>query len=259
MEYYRPQSFTFLPLVVKNLLIINALCFLADISLETAFGIQIKEYLGLHYPAAEKFSPYQFITYIFMHGNFSHLLFNMFAFWMFGYALENYWGPKKFLIYFFVTGIGAALIHYLVVYFEIKPVLSVIDNFLQKPTLQNLNLIQGYESVKSETYMHEIIASLKRQRMEFLNDFLVVGASGSVFGILLAFGMMFPNTLIYLYFAIPVKAKYLVIGYGVLELYAGISKQGDNVAHFAHLGGMIFGFFLIKFWDKSKNNIRWLK
>jgi len=118
-----------LPPVVKNLLIINALFFLATIAFQKVYNIDLADYLGLHYFGAEKFSPYQFITYMFMHGNFSHILFNMFALWMFGNVLENYWGPKRFLIYFIVTGIGAALVHYIVFYFEISPVLSAINDF----------------------------------------------------------------------------------------------------------------------------------
>ncbi|MCD4791564.1 MAG: rhomboid family intramembrane serine protease [Bacteroidales bacterium] len=274
MQQFRPGGFRILPPVVKNLLIINALFFLATIVASEVFRIDLTNILGLHYFAAEEFRPYQFITYMFMHGGFMHILFNMFALWMFGNALENFWGPKKFLIYYFVTGIGAAIVHYVVFYFEISPVLNAINTYMDDPSPEKLNLFlnSGYLKIGSyeiqdnfnafRSEYNNLIHSnptkaiqlsvdfINQYKIDFLNLPVVVGASGAVFGILLAFGMMFPNALIYVYFAIPVKAKYFVMIYGALELFSGIYDTSSNVAHFAHLGGMIFGYFLILYWKK---------
>ncbi|MDZ7740870.1 MAG: rhomboid family intramembrane serine protease [Bacteroidota bacterium] len=264
-----------MPPVVKNLLIINILFFLATLALDSAYGIKLIDYLGLHYWAAEDFQPYQFITYMFMHGGLWHIFFNMFALWMFGNALENVWGPKRFLIYYLVTGVGAAIVHYLVFYFQISPIMSAINNLLQDPSNEKLMAFLNSDNFKVASLeiqnnytafankynslitrdpsraLQEGINFITQYRIDFLNSAVVVGASGAVFGILLAFGMLFPNALIYVYFAIPVKAKWFVIIYGGIELYSGISNNpGDNVAHFAHLGGMIFGYFMIRYWKR---------
>ena len=224
MSDFRPSGFSVLPTVVKNLLIINVLFFLATIAMESAFRINLSDYLGLHYIGASDFQPYQLVTYMFMHGSFSHLFFNMFALWMFGNTLENIWGPNKFLMFYFVCGIGAGLIQELVQYVyymtELQHYNSVIYNGFSIPMSQYLNLLT------------------------------TVGASGAVYGILLAFGMMFPNSTLYIYFAIPIKAKWFVLIYGVIELWAGLNGT-DNVAHFAHLGGMLFGLILILYWKKK--------
>jgi membrane associated rhomboid family serine protease len=273
MEQFRPTGFRILPPVVKNLLIINGLFFLATMATGTRFGFDLTDMLGLHYFAAEKFKPYQIITYMFMHGGFAHIFFNMFALWMFGNALENIWGPRKFLIYYIITGIGAAVTHYIVFYFEISPVLKAIETYLNNPSPENLNIFinSGYFKITPEMkdsfdYFRDQYNSLvhtdagratqlsldyiSQYKIEFLNAPVVVGASGAVFGILLAFGMIFPNALIYLYFAIPIKAKYFVILYGAIELFSGVFNTGSNVAHFAHLGGMVFGYFVLIYWKK---------
>lgn len=280
---YIPRGFSILPVVVKNLLILNGLFFLATISLGDDFRVSLNGFtyqglddlLGLHYFGAGKFQPFQLITYMFMHGSFTHILFNMFALWMFGNALENYWGPKRFLIYFIVTGLGAALTHYLVMYiFDLRPVLGTISVFLDHPTINGFNAFMNSENFKIATsdlqekfqvfapQYNQLVQSNPEQalqsavdfmvyyRAELLNAPVVIGASGAVFGILLAFGMLFPNSMVYIYFAIPIKAKYFVILYAAIELYSGFSKTGSNVAHFAHLGGMVFGFFLILYWKK---------
>lgn len=222
---FRPQGFAILPLVVKNLLIINGIFFLATIAMDMVWHIDLAQYLGLHYIGATDFRPYQFVTYMFMHGSFAHLFFNMFALWMFGNAIENAWGPKRFLIFYFVCGIGAGLTQELVQYIQF----SDIHNF------QNVNL--GGRIVPVEDY---------------LNMLTTVGASGAVYGILLAFGMMWPNSMIYLYFLIPIKTKWFVLIYGLLELFTGFSSI-DNVAHFAHVGGMVFGLLLILYWRNKEN------
>ena len=217
---FRPQGFSILPPVVKNLLIINVVFYLATWAAQVAWRIDLSDYLGLHYIGASDFRPYQFVTYMFMHGGFAHLFFNMFALWMFGNSIENVWGPKRFLIFYFVCGIGAGLTQELVQYIQLADI----------HMYQNVNI--GSRIIPVE---------------EYLNMLTTVGASGAVYGILLAFGMMWPDSRIYIYFAIPIKAKWFVIIYGLIELFSGFSSV-DNVAHFAHVGGMLFGLGLILYW-----------
>ena len=235
------HRFQILPPVVKNLLIINILLFIATGILQSPpLNIDLTKILGLHYWRSELFSPWQIISYMFMHGNIPHILFNMFAVWMFGTHIENRWGSKRFLNYYLLTGFGAAFLHYLIIHFQII----------------NLESVMNYDQIMiilNEGIVPEGISRESAQKLFFLYKTPVVGASGSLFGILLAFGVLFPNTLLYLYFAIPIKAKYFVIGYGLLELFSGLSNNPqDNVAHFAHLGGMLFGILVFAYW-KFKN------
>ena len=226
-----------MPPVVLNLIIINAL--LLMITKLFMDNINLYEVLGLYYVASDNFQTWQFVSYMFMHGDFYHLLFNMFALWMFGAVLENVWGPKRFLTFYMVTGIGAGFVQLLVAYIRIKALEGAISP-------DNLQLIydNGHELwQQGRTYSDAAMSSLHR----ILNT-PTVGASGAVFGILLAFGMLFPNTMIYVFFAIPIKAKYFVLIYGVAELYFGVTGTMDGIAHFAHLGGMVFGYFMIKYW-----------
>ena len=245
MSSFRPGGFNILPLVTKNLIIINALVFFASITFQTTFGYDVNAHLGLYYFGSDQFMPIQLITYMFLHGSFNHILFNMFAFWMFGAAVENYWGPKRFLLYYLATGIGAALIQQFVSFIRIESLTaSVNPDMLQQMLNNGEQILRG-----GQNYIGTL------GDINLLYNIPTIGASGSVFGILLAFGMLFPNSLIYIYFMIPVKAKWLVLGYGALELYSGFANNpGDNVAHFAHLGGMLFGFILIKYWKKNDNN-----
>jgi len=289
MTQFRP-GLGGIPPVVKNLLIINVILWIGSILVRLKFDIGLEEYLGLYYFGAEKFQPYQIITHMFMHSYFNpqqgivffHILFNMFALWMFGRVVENVWGAKRFFIYYMVCGVGAAILHYLVQYFEMAPVLAQLDDYLLNPDhnafdsivelVQN-NFISPEIAEHGNLYLQKYYIMLpkdpsaalqvtvdfvKQYKVDYLNTHLVVGASGAVFGILLAFGMLFPNARLMLLFPpIPIKAKYAVIGYGILELTLGISGfSWDNVAHFAHLGGMIFGYILIKFWGKHQFN-RW--
>ena len=209
-----------IPVVTRNILIINVLIWLIDYVLISKglfmFDPRIEVsnlswYGGLHHFSSQYFMPHQFVTYMFLHGGFSHMFFNMFAVFMFGRTLETVWGAKRFLIYYMFTGIGAGLVQELVWTLE----------FASNPAI--------------------------------LQIVTTIGASGAVFGILLAFGMLFPNAeLIMIPIPIPIKAKYFVIGYGVLELFQGVANvSGDNVAHFAHLGGLLFGLILILYWRKK--------
>ena len=251
------QSFSQLPQVIKNLLIINGLFFLGTISLES-FDIKLVREFGLHPFQSHDFMPHQLITHLFMHASFTHLFFNMFALWMFGKILENVWGGKRFLTYYIITGLGAMILYSIVQQIQI----SLIEVNMTVEQIQQVSSKQGgYACYRELVRIGEVnplkygIIGEEMESLMFLYNTPVVGASGAVFGILLAFGMLFPNTLLYLYFAIPVKAKYFVIGYCLIELFlGGIAIQGDTIAHFAHLGGMIFGFFLIKYWNKNTNS-----
>lgn len=223
-EQYSPTGFRVLPPVVKHLLIINVLLYLATFTMNR-FQIDLTDYLGLHFFKASDFRAYQLITYMFMHGNFEHLFFNMFALWMFGNTLENIWGSKRFLWFYMLCGIGAGLCQEVVQYIQYTTTLAQYDN---------VNFGGG-----------QVISMAN-----YLNMLNTVGASGAIYGLLLAFGMMFPNSMIYLYFFVPIKAKWFVIGYAVIELVSGFIG-GGNVAHFAHLGGMLFGLILILVWKKK--------
>jgi len=239
MNQYRVGGRMVIPPVVKNLLIINVIFFAATYLFERS-GIDLYDMFGLHYFSSEKFQVYQFVTYMFMHGGLGHIFFNMFALWMFGTLLENTMGSKKFLTYYMVTGVGAGIIQMLVYYFRISAIEAQM-------TVEQVTAVyqQGLEALNSD--MNFIDANMAK--LNLLINTGTVGASGSIFGILLAFGMLFPNQIIYLYFAIPMKAKYFVIGYGLLELFFGVADvAGDNVAHFAHLGGMLFGFIMLVYW-----------
>ena len=223
---YRPSGFSFLPPVVKNLLIINGLSFFASIVFGR-MGFDVLGKFGLYLPVSEFFEPYQLVTHLFLHDtrNLGHILGNMFALWMFGTPLENLWGGKRFFIYYFVTGFGAAAIHLGVNYWD----------YVQASNL------------------HELEGSLDAlYRMQSLAMTPTVGASGAVFGLLLGYGMMFPNQQIYLYFLLPIKAKWFVLIYGLFELFNGVANSGSSIAHFAHVGGMIFGFILIRRWQANR-------
>ncbi len=276
MNNYRPNGLSILPPVVKNLLIINGLCFMASWGFENQGLINLNHLLGLYYPGSVYFNPYQFVSHVFMHGSFMHLFFNMFSLWMFGSVLENFWGPKRFFIYYFATAFGAALLHLGVNAYEIHNIQSAIDVYAQNPNISDFLLfVQEHKHLVTSQMADSLNdfysrwsanpqnAEAARFSVEALQAFAtakmnvpVVGASGAVFGLLLAFGMLFPNTeLMLIFLPIPIKAKYFVMIYGALELYQGIANNpSDNVAHFAHLGGMLFGFILIKIWNKTNRN-----
>ena len=243
---YRPTRFSYLPEVVKNLLIINGLFFLATFVMGTSLDLDLVKHLGLHNWQSPDFRPHQLITHLFMHGGIGHIFFNMFALWMFGNQLENVWGGKRFLTYFLITGLGAAALHLGVNQLQI----SLLEAKMSAEQISGV-VNKGYEAISNgKNFIDPLMGELN-----ILYHTPTIGASGAVFGVLLAFGMLFPNTLIYIYFALPIKAKYFVMIYGAFELWSGIQNNpGDNVAHFAHLGGMIFGYFLIKYWRKNSQH-----
>lgn len=267
MTQYRSSFINSIPPVVKNLIIINIIMMVATWGLER-IGVNLTMKLGLFYPGSEFFRPYQFITHMFMHGGLTHLFFNMFALYMFGRVLEGVWGQKRFLIYYLVTGLGAAVLHSFVNYLELSSLQNTVTAFtntpspellagfvrehLNSPTPWVLELIDKWaDAPDNPVYIQQGIEIVTRV-LDMKANIPTVGASGAVFGILLAFGVLFPNTQLMLLFPpIPIKAKYFVMFYGALELYLGLTQPGSNIAHFAHLGGMIFGFILIKYWNKN--------
>ncbi len=237
------RGFSSLPVIVKNIIIINIIMLIAYYVVKGTTGKDLIELLGLYFPKSELFRPYQILTHMFMHGGFLHLLFNMYALFIFGGVLENVWGPKRFLIYYLVCGLGAALTHETVIYFQYHKLMSIIPPDELQEVLDN-----GYKYVMNRT-----------PEMSGLQSILItptVGASGAIFGVLLAFGMLFPNTQLMLLFPpIPIKAKYFVLGYGALELYLAVTQPGSTIAHTAHLGGMLFGYILIRYWRKTTKTL----
>ena len=227
-----------IPPVTKHLLIINFLLWLATIVLQRTAAFDIQDWLGLHYWRASDFNAVQLVTYMFMHDSsgIAHVFFNMFSLWMFGGIIERSMGVKRYLFYYFSCGIGVGLVQELTWEFSWQS--------LFVPSFANLNhlTIDQVQQLMSTGRLDQYLDS-------FYNSMVTVGASGAVFGILLAFGYMFPNMPMYIIpFPFPIKAKWMVLGYGVVELFFGVSGVMDSVAHFAHLGGMIFGFIILWYW-----------
>lgn len=241
------RGFSALPPVVKNLILLNVLMLLANWASKSVFGTDLTMILGLYYPKSDQFMPIQFLTHMFMHGNFLHLFFNMFALYMFGGILENVWGPKRFFVYYMICGLGAALVHETVIMFQYSKVMNVIS-----PDQLQLVLNDG------ASYLSEgkVFTDETMKKLQMLLNVPTVGASGAVFGVLLAFGVLFPNTQLMLLFPpIPIKAKYFVLGYGAIELYLAVTQPGSNIAHAAHLGGMLFGYILIRYWRRTTKTL----
>lgn len=251
--------------VVKNLLIINVLMFLAGYVLST-------DMLALYYPGSDKFQPFQLVTHFFMHGSPMHLLFNMWALVMFGVVLETVWGPKKFLFFYLFCAFGAALLHIAVDFYSINQLQSLLSSFTDSPNyadfkhfLDKINM--GMLTVDGRERTNEVMALLqegdtrgadfaKNLMQQFIDAKMnvpVVGASGAIFGLLLGFGMLFPeNELMLIFLPVPIKAKYFIPLLILVELFLGVNHfSWDNIAHFAHLGGALFGFLLILYWRKT--------
>ena len=225
-----------LPPVVKNIIMINVLMILAYYAASSVFGIDLNSLLGLYFPKSELFKPLQIVTHMFMHGGFWHIFFNMYALFIFGPILEHVWGPKRFLIFYMVCGLGAAFTHETVIFFQYNHLINSIS-----PENVHAVISQG------TTYFHQgkVFTDPDMQNLQILLNTPTVGASGAIFGVLLAFGVLFPNTQLMLLFPpIPIKAKYLVAGYGALELYLAVTQPGSNIAHAAHLGVCCSGIYL---------------
>jgi membrane associated rhomboid family serine protease len=234
------RGFFGLPPVVKNIILLNVLMLIIDYAAKSVFGIDLTMVLGLYFPLSENFKPLQIVTHMFMHGGIWHLFFNMYALYIFGQVLENVWGPKRFFIFYIVCGLGAALTHETVIAFQYNHLVQSIS-----PENMKIFLNNGTEFLNNGD-MNSI------QNLYNLLHTPTVGASGAIFGVLLAFGMLFPNTqLMLLIPPIPIKAKYFVMIYGAIELYLALTQPGSNIAHAAHLGGMLFGYILIRYWRKT--------
>lgn len=241
------RGFFGLPVVVKNIIMINVLMLLGYYAARSVFGIDLNGILGLYFPKSENFMPLQILTHMFMHGGIWHLFFNMYALFIFGQVLERVWGPKRFLIYYMVSGLGAALVHETVIAFEYRKLMNIIS-----PEQLQIVLDQGAQYLREG----KVFTDTTMKDLQLLLNTPTVGASGAVFGILLAFGLLFPNTqLMLLIPPIPIKAKYFVLGYGAIELYLAFTQPGSNIAHAAHLGGMLFGYILIRYWRKTTNTL----
>ncbi|TDE13947.1 rhomboid family intramembrane serine protease [Dyadobacter psychrotolerans] len=251
---------------VRNLLILNLLFFVVDSKLGLSGSLALRPVLS------SGFMPFQFISYMFLHADFGHLFSNMFGLFMFGPLLEREWGPKKFLFFYFFTGIGAGLLFSGIGYFENTMLRNAIDVYIQSPSPDalvdflskhakglyeaNLEFVNAFE--ENPTNSHYIQSSI--QLVNITYDAVInqpmVGASGAIFGILMAFGLLYPNMeLFMLFIPFPIKAKYFVTFYGLYELYSGIKNApSDNVAHFAHIGGMLFAYILLRYWATKKTN-----
>lgn len=228
-----------IPPVTLHLLIINVLMWLATVAFQRAGMIDLNQWLGLHFWKASNFKIYQFFTYMFMHGGLDHLFCNMFSLWMLGALLERVLGTKRYLLYYIVCGLGAGLAQELVWQFSWQ---NILASGVTGPAATSVkDIIEAINSGHAAFTMDD-----------FYNSLVTIGASGAVFGILLAFGMLFPNMPLYIFFIpIPVKAKWFVLGYGILELFYGVTGTMSSVAHFAHLGGLVTGIILILYWKHN--------
>lgn len=273
MTEFRPTQFQVLPVVIKNLLIINVLFFLGQKAFASGNIISMEDVLALHHVKSPFFQPWQMITHMFLHGDLWHLIGNMFALWMFGSILENLWGPKRFLTFYFVCGLGAAVLHLAFLVYDFNPILAdyqaVIKNantasinaFLVEHVPQNVRAFneaggqQVLETLKSPVLSAREIDMMSDFITRFTNEVIstpTLGASGAVFGVLAAFIYLFPNTYIYLYFFVPVKAKWLGLVYFGYEIYMALQNSaGDNIARWAHIGGALVGFLLVLTWNKK--------
>lgn len=224
MTEFRPGGFKMIPPVIKNLIIANVLVFIAQQVFANNPYFDFDNTFALHDIHSVYFKPYQLITHLFMHGGFDHIFFNMFALWMFGRILENVWGAKRFLFFYLACGIGAAALHLTMQYF------------------------------RCEQLWQDIVAGdIPSQQRIFGAISPALGASGAIMGLFAAFAYLFPNTeLIFLFIPFPIKAKWMVLIMVGLDLFGGFSNtSGDNVAHFAHLGGAITGFIIVFIWNKT--------
>ena len=253
--------------VVKNLLIINVVVLVV----QALMGFNFIDMFGLRYIFADSFRPYQFVTHLFVHGGFFHLFGNMFALFIFGPMLERVWGSQRFLLFYLITGLGASLLYSAINFYEINQLETAAEQYMQSPAPNEFGVFieehaefarpqvqplinQYFDNPDSRALANESIQRV-REVVELKENIPMVGASGAVFGILMAFGLLFPNTeLFLLFFPFPIKAKYFVLFYGLYELYAGFERMpGDNVAHFAHLGGMLFAFVMVRLWKDKRN------
>ncbi|MDQ1087061.1 rhomboid family intramembrane serine protease [Siphonobacter sp. SORGH_AS_1065] len=253
---------------VRIILIVNV----AMYAMQRLVFPQITDLLALHSVSSSLFNPIQFVTYMFLHAvnDFGHIFSNMFALIIFGPNLENLWGTKRFTFFYFFTGIGAGLLYSGINYYEYNQLYQSALAFIQDPDPTNLvgfindhapflnsePWVGQYLRNPDNTFLQNQCIALTKQYLGMVVDTPMVGASGAIFGLLMAFGMLFPNTELFLFLIpFPIKAKYFVALYGIFELYSGLHRNpGDNVAHFAHIGGMLFAYILIRYWARQRKN-----
>lgn len=277
MREFRPTRFEILPTIIKNLIIINALMFFAQNTFAgPTSSFSFEDYFALHAWQSSLFKPWQMITHMFLHGDFGHILGNMFALWMFGSVLENVWGPKRFLLFYILCGVGASVLHLLILSYQFVPMSADLmqlsqmsvsgspafnDAVLAYSKAHNIQLTR----ILSENNVSLATPGIRSEIMELLTSYYnktvntaTLGASGAVFGILMAFVYLFPNTYIYIYFLFPIKAKWLGVLYFSYELFFAVrNTAGDNVARWAHVGGAIVGFVLVYLWNRKQRSNRW--
>jgi membrane associated rhomboid family serine protease len=239
-------------------------------------SFSFEDYFALHAWQSKLFQPWQMLTHMFLHGDFGHILGNMFALWMFGSVLENVWGPKRFLLFYILCGVGASVLHLLILSYEFVPMASDLMRLSQMSVSGSAdfnNAVLEYAKahniqltrILSENNVSLATPGIRKEIMELLTTYYnrtlntaTLGASGAVFGIIMAFVYLFPNTYIYIYFFFPIKAKWLGIIYFSYELFFALrNSAGDNVARWAHVGGAIVGFVLVYLWSKKERNNRW--
>jgi membrane associated rhomboid family serine protease len=272
-EQIRPSAHQKKAKAVNTIIVINVIIFILVFWLGTSYNLNLYNILALHHPTSPLFELHQLITHIFMHGGYFHIFINMFILWMFGTVLETIWGTKRFLMFYFFTGLGAAALHLAVNTYSLNQLQDSAIQYVQSPTYEGFvefkeehldpipprfsnradQLAQEWRRAPGNTIHVERSIDLVQEYVQTMMNRPTVGASGAIFGLLLAFGVLFPNVKIYLYFLFPIKAKFFVIGLGLIELYSGLFGQNVGIANFAHLGGMVFGFILLKIWgDKAK-------
>ena len=271
MNEFRPGRFEVLPPVIKNLLIINVLIFIAQNTVVKQFNFPIDNLFALHTWKSTLFQPWQVVTHMFLHGGIAHIFGNMFALWMFGAVLENLWGPKRFLTFYIICGLGAALLHLLFLNYEIGQLTSQYADLV---AMQVNNKAGAAEAMMLYAKQHNIalnpdfvsylaanpndheaagrlLDGLADGYKETINT-PTIGASGAIFGVLAAFVYLFPNTYLYLYFFFPIKAKWAGLAYFGYELFFAVKNSaGDNVARWAHVGGAVVGWLIVMTWNKT--------
>jgi membrane associated rhomboid family serine protease len=269
MSDYRPGRFSILPVVIKNLMIINGLIFLGVSTMPKEIQSWIYDHFALHYWGSDLFMPHQVVTHLFMHGSWGHVISNMFTLWIFGSMLENYVGAKRFITFYMICGLGAAFCHMGVSSYENYQLTQQANAFMDAPTFENLlelrrnfslEATSGYsidglvEALHRDPNNPQIISVAKIFISNFVNAYRnvpLVGASGAVYGILFGAAYLFPNVLIYIYFLIPIRQKYVAAFMIITEIFVAVENNpNDNVAHFAHLGGVLISYFLIKNWKR---------
>jgi membrane associated rhomboid family serine protease len=259
MTQFRPSRFEILPTVIKNLVIINVLFFFAQNTMARGGFFNMEAILGLHHVKSPLFQPWQLVTYLFLHGGLGHLFANMFALWMFGSVLENLWGPRRFLTFYFLCGIGAGVIQLVSLWFQYHDLLMHFMAVKNNPTPEGIRYFlvnhpgafQATDAFTNRITMSDAVNSISQYTLNEINN-PTIGASGAIFGILAAFVYLYPNVDIYVYFLFPIKAKWIGLAYFGYEIFSAVQNgPDDNVAHWAHLGGGLVGFLLILTWNKK--------